>query len=66
MSGRQIHRAGTMALSVLMVAIGVALTVQALTGASVVSGRLLLGLLFLAAGAGRLYLEHKRGRGSER
>lgn len=66
MTGRQVHRAGTIALSVLMIAIGAALTVEALASASVVSGRLLLGILFLAAGAGRLYLELKRGRRSER
>lgn len=66
MTGRQVHRAGTMVLSVLMVAIGATLTVEALAGASIVPGRLLLGVLFLAAGAGRLYLEHKRGRRSER
>jgi hypothetical protein len=63
MIGRQAHRAGTAVLSLLMVAIGVALIVQAVGGdGSVVSPRLLLGVLFLAAGAGRLYLERKRGR----
>jgi hypothetical protein len=46
-----------------MGAIGVALIVQAVRGhGSVVSPRLLLGVLFIAAGAGRLYVEALRGR----
>ncbi len=65
MTGRGIHRYSTVALSLLMAAIGVALVGQALSAhGSVVSGRLLLGVLFLAAGLGRLYLEHRRGRGT--
>jgi hypothetical protein len=64
-TGRGIHRYSTVALSLLMAAIGVALVGQALSAhGSVVSGRLLLGVLFLAAGLGRLYLEHRRGRGT--
>ena len=56
------HRGGTFLLSLLMVAIGVALTVQAVAGhGSPLSPRLLLGLLFVAAGVGRIYLELKRG-----
>jgi hypothetical protein len=51
-----------MALSVLMALIGVALLVEAIAGnGGVLSGRTLLGLLFLAAGAGRLYVEVRRG-----
>ncbi len=47
----------TYVLSVLMVAIGLALIVQSLTGdVSSVSPRLLLGVLFIAAGAGRTYV----------
>jgi hypothetical protein len=50
-------------LSLAMLAIGVALIVQTLAvGASAISGRLLLGVLFLAAGAGRVYVEYRRGR----
>jgi hypothetical protein len=65
MIGRQAHRASTFVLSLLMGAIGVALIVQALSGhGGVISARLLLGLLFIAAGAGRIYLELKRGRGA--
>jgi hypothetical protein len=65
MTGRQVHRSGTQLLSVAMVAIGVALIAQVLSGdGGVLSARLLLGVLFLAAGIARLYLEHKRGRPS--
>lgn len=54
-----------MALSALMAVIGVALVVEAAAGASgVLSARALLGLLFLAAGAGRMYVEMRRGSGA--
>jgi hypothetical protein len=50
--------------SLVMAAIGVALIVEVLGGhGSVISPRLLLGLLFIAAGGGRWHLEAKRGRG---
>lgn len=63
MNGRGIHHSGTVVLSMMMAAIGVALMVQAVAGhGSVFSGRLLLGVLFLAAGLGRLYLERRRRR----
>ncbi|MEA2152879.1 MAG: hypothetical protein QOI18_1112 [Solirubrobacteraceae bacterium] len=62
MTGRQVHRSGTLVFSVVMVAIGVALIAQVATGGgNVLSARLLLGALFVAAGIARLYLEHKRG-----
>ncbi len=65
MTGRQAHRTGTFVLSLLMGVIGVALIVQAVSGhGSVVSPRLLLGVLFVAAGGGRLYLETRRGGGT--
>jgi uncharacterized membrane protein HdeD (DUF308 family) len=64
MNGRQAHRSSTFALSLLMAAIGIALMVQAVTGAGVLSPRLLLGLLFIAAGALRIYLEIRKGRGA--
>ncbi|HWX98056.1 MAG TPA: hypothetical protein VNZ01_14535 [Solirubrobacteraceae bacterium] len=63
MTGRQVHRTGTLVLSLLMVVIGVALIVQALVGnGSAASPRLLLGVLFTAAGVARIYLEVRRGR----
>jgi len=54
------------ALSLVMMLIGVALLVEAFGGrGSILSPRLLLGIMFLAAGAGRLYMEaRKRGRGA--
>jgi hypothetical protein len=63
MTGRGAHRAGTFVLSLLMAAIGVALIVEAVSArGGAISPRLLLGVLFLAAGGGRLYLEVGRGR----
>ena len=65
MRGRQLHRSGTVVFSLLMLAIGIALIVQAAAGdGGLISPRLLLGALFLAGGAGRLHLERKRGRGA--
>ena len=59
------HRGGTFVLSLAMLAIGVALFVQSLAeNASALSGRLLIAILFVAAGAGRLYVEVRRGRGT--
>ncbi|HEY3865633.1 MAG TPA: hypothetical protein VGL54_06065 [Solirubrobacteraceae bacterium] len=63
MNSRQAHRSATFVLSLVMVVIGVALIAQAVDGhGGIVSPRLLLGVLFVAAGGGRLYLEEKRGR----
>ena len=63
MIGRQAHRSGTFVLSLLMAAIGIALIVQAVAGnGGAISPRLLLGVLFVAAGVGRLFIESKRGR----
>jgi hypothetical protein len=63
MNGRQAHRMGTFVLSLAMVGIGLALIVQAVGGhASAISPRLLLGVLFIAAGVGRAYVELRRGR----
>jgi hypothetical protein len=65
MTGRQAHRTATLVFSLLMLAIGAALVIQTVSGhGSALSGRLLLGVLFLAAGVGRLYVEMKRGRGT--
>jgi hypothetical protein len=64
-AGRQVHRSGTMVLSLLMAIIGVALIVENIgVHGSVISPRMLLGILFAAAGAGRIYVEAKRGRGA--
>jgi hypothetical protein len=63
MTGRTVHSSGTVVLSVLMAAIGVALIGQVIGGTGgVLSARLLLGVLFLAGGIARLWLERKRSR----
>jgi len=55
------HRAGTWVMSILMLLIGVALLVRTvLAGGGPVASGVLLGLLFIAAGAGRLYLQSRR------
>jgi hypothetical protein len=65
MNGGQVHRAGTLVLSLAMVGIGLGLVVQVIAGhSSAIAPRLLLGVLFLAAGIGRTYLEIRRGRGA--
>jgi len=52
---------GTLVFSLAMVAIGLALIVQVVTGSSSsITGRLLLGVLFVAAGCGRWYVELRR------
>ena len=51
----------TLVLSSLMVLIGVAMIVQALAGGGgPLAVGVVLGLLFVAAGAGRLYVERRR------
>ncbi len=64
MTGRQLHRAGTTVLSLAMVAIGIALIVEALVSEGALSIRVLLGLLFVIAGTGRIYVDVRRGRGA--
>ena len=63
MNGRQVHRTGTWALSLAMAAIGIALVAEAIGGdGGVISIRLLLGLMFVAGGGARIYLEIRRDR----
>jgi hypothetical protein len=63
MTGRQVHHTGTLVLSLLMVVVGVALIVEALAGnGGGLSPRLLIGVLFAAAGVARIYLEVRRDR----
>jgi len=66
MNGRQAHRSGTFLLSLMMALIGVALIVENLSVAgSVISPRMLLGILLIAAGVGRGYVETRRGQGQD-
>ena len=54
---REVHRGATRALSAVMVLVGVALLVSTIAqGGGPLALGVLLGLLFVAAGAGRLYL----------
>lgn len=63
MNGGGVHRGGTFVLSFAMLAIGVALFVQSLANqASPLSGRFLISILFIAAGALRLWVEVRKGR----
>jgi hypothetical protein len=64
MSGRQLHSASTTVLSLAMIAIGIALAIQAIGGQGVLSVRLLLGLMFVAAGSLRIYFTVIRSRGA--
>jgi hypothetical protein len=64
MTGGQVHRIGTTVLSLAMVAVGIALSVEAIVGEGALSARLLLGLLFVAGGSGRLYIQVRRDRGT--
>ncbi len=62
MSPRQLHRAATFVLCGAMATIGVALIAQGVLASSgVIATRVLLGVLFLAAGVVRGYLELRRG-----
>jgi len=55
----------TFVLSALMALIGLALMGQSIGGsAGALSARMLLGVLFLAAGVGRAYAEVRRRRGT--
>lgn len=55
---RQLHSSSTRVLSVAMILIGVALIVRTLVaGGGALATGLILGILFMLAGAGRLYLQ---------
>jgi len=56
-----IHRLGTRILSVAMLVLGLALIVQSLAHGGPAWVRLVIGLLFVAAGVGRLYVLRPRG-----
>jgi multisubunit Na+/H+ antiporter MnhB subunit len=61
---RQLHRSTTRALSFAMVAIGVALVVRTLVaGGGGLALGLVLGVLFVAAGGARIYLQARERRG---
>jgi uncharacterized membrane protein HdeD (DUF308 family) len=55
---RRFHRISTLVMSVLMVVIGIALLVRTLAaGGGAVATGVILGVLFIAAGGARLYMQ---------
>ena len=59
--GRGVHRAMTLLLSAAMVVIGLAMLVRTLgAGGGPLALGIVLGLLFLLAGAGRFYITWRR------
>jgi hypothetical protein len=62
MTGRQAHRIATYAFSLAMIAIGVGFFVRAISGAGPASTLIVLGVLFVAAGGGRGYIQIRRRR----
>jgi hypothetical protein len=61
---RQLHRSATRLLSLAMIAIGGALVARTLVaGGGGLAVGIVLGVLFMAAGAARLYLQARQGRG---
>jgi hypothetical protein len=60
-SGPQLHRATTRLFSVVILGLGVAILVVTIAAGGGVAARgVLLGVLFVAVGAGRLYLAQRR------
>jgi hypothetical protein len=60
---RDVHHGATVVLSGVMILLGIAILVSTLArGGGPLALGVLLGLLFVLAGAGRLYVERGRGR----
>ncbi|HXD54992.1 MAG TPA: hypothetical protein VN618_09600 [Solirubrobacteraceae bacterium] len=65
MNGRGIHSGTTRLLSVAIIALGAIVVVQSLSeSSSALAARLLIGVLMVAAGVGRLYIDIRKGRGT--
>jgi hypothetical protein len=59
-SGRDVHRGGTQLLSALLVIVGVAVIVRTVAaGGGAGALGILLGVLFVAAGAGRFWVARR-------
>jgi uncharacterized membrane protein HdeD (DUF308 family) len=55
---RQLHRSSTRVMSILMILIGIVLLVRTVAaGGGAIATGVLLGVLFILAGAARLYLQ---------
>jgi uncharacterized membrane protein HdeD (DUF308 family) len=60
---RNVHRGTTILMSSILVVLGFAMIVRTLSGGGgALAIGLLLGVLFIAAGAGRIYLAMRPGR----
>jgi uncharacterized membrane protein HdeD (DUF308 family) len=58
---RPLHRSYTRAMSIAMIVIGVVILVRTVAaGGGPVAAGVFLGILFVLAGAARLYLQHRR------
>lgn len=58
----RIHSSATRTMSVVMIVIGIALIVRTLAaGGSVIATGIVLGVLFVVAGAARLYVQLRSG-----
>jgi multisubunit Na+/H+ antiporter MnhB subunit len=58
MKGRQAHDAATRLMSVVMIGLGIALLVSTLTrGGGALAVGVIFGVLFVAAGSARLYMQ---------
>jgi hypothetical protein len=56
--GRQLHSSSTRVLSIAMIVIGIALIARTLlAGGGAIATGIVLGVLFVAAGVARLYLQ---------
>ena len=61
-AARDVHRTGTRILSVAMLVIGLAMIIRALAGGGgPLAVGVVFGALFVAAGAGRLWVARPRG-----
>ncbi len=57
---RQVHQTSTRVMSILMIIIGIVLLVRTLiAGGGALATGILIGLLFVAAGGARLYLQFR-------
>jgi hypothetical protein len=60
---QQLRQSSTRIMSVMMIAVGIALVVRTVVaGGGTVAVGVLLGIVFMAAGAGRLYLQFRGGQ----
>jgi uncharacterized membrane protein HdeD (DUF308 family) len=57
---QQVHQMSTRVMSILMIIIGIVIVVRTLiAGGGALATGILIGLLFMAAGAARLYLQFR-------